>query len=137
MCISGFDFFNKRENGELFFPDVYYRFKFCAFVFSPGGRSFSNARFASFVRDVEHLKHENATFDISLEHIRKVNPNTRTTPIYRWRREPELSLEIYSRLPVLIDRSVPIRLSHTPTRDGCGAAWTHEWKPPTCGGCLR
>lgn len=35
-----FDFFNKRENGELFFPDVYYRFKFCAFVFSPGGRSF-------------------------------------------------------------------------------------------------
>ena len=100
-----FDFFNKRENGELFFPDVYYRFKFCAFVFSPGGRSFSNARFASFVRDVEHLKHENATFDISLEHIRKVNPNTRTTPIYRWRREPELSLEIYSRLPVLIDRS--------------------------------
>ena len=54
---------------------------------------------------MEHLKHENATFDFSLEHIRKVNPNTRTTPIYRWRREPELSLEIYSRLPVLIDRS--------------------------------
>ena len=35
-----FDFFNKRDNGELFFPDVYYRFKFCAFVFSPGERSF-------------------------------------------------------------------------------------------------
>ena len=53
-----FDFFNKRENGELFFPDVYYRFKFCAFVFSPGGRSFGKARFATFVRDVSDLENE-------------------------------------------------------------------------------
>ena len=99
------DFFNKRENGELFFPDVYYRFKFCAFVFSPGGRSFGNARFATFVRNVEHLKDENATFEISLEHIRIVNPNSRTTPVYRWKHDPELSVAIYSRLPVLVDRS--------------------------------
>ena len=48
-----FDFFNKRDNNELFFPDVYYRFKFCAFVFSPGGRSFMNSRFATFVRNVD------------------------------------------------------------------------------------
>ena len=100
-----FDFFNKRENGELFFSDVYYRFKFCAIVFSPGGRSFSNTRFATFVRNVEHLKHEDSTIEISLEHIRKVNPNSHTTPVYRWRRDPELSVAIYSRLPVLVDRS--------------------------------
>ena len=41
----------------------------------------------------------------SLEHIRKVNPNSHTTPVYRWRRDPELSVAIYSRLPVLVDRS--------------------------------
>jgi hypothetical protein len=29
---SVIDFFNKRYDGKLFFPDVYYRFKFCAFV---------------------------------------------------------------------------------------------------------
>src|SRR5205823_3931258 len=34
--ILGLDFFNKRTDGKLFFPDVYYRFKFCIFVF--GGR---------------------------------------------------------------------------------------------------
>ena len=99
------DFFNKRENGDLFFPDVYYRFKFCAFVFSPGSRNFGGARFATFVRDVEHLKDENATFEISLEHIRKVNPNSRTTPVYRGKRDPELSVAIYDRLPVLVRRS--------------------------------
>ena len=101
-----FDFFNKRDNDELFFPDVYYRFKFCAFVFSPGSRSFMNSRFATFVRNVEHLKQDNATFEVSLEHIRKVNPNSRTTPVYRWRRDPELSIAIYDRLPVLVDRSL-------------------------------
>ena len=26
------DFFNKKYTGDLFFPDVYYRFKFCAYV---------------------------------------------------------------------------------------------------------
>ncbi len=29
---SVIDFFNKRADGTLFFPDVYYRFKFCAYV---------------------------------------------------------------------------------------------------------
>ena len=101
-----FDFFNKRDNDELFFQDVYYRFKFCAFVFSPGGRSFVNSRFATFVRNVEHLKQDNATFEVSLKHIRKVNPNSRTTPVYRRRRDPELSIAIYNRLPVLVDRSL-------------------------------
>ena len=101
-----FDFFNKRDNDELFFQDVYYRFKFCAFVFSPGGRSFMNSRFATFVRNVEHLKQDNATFEVSLKHIRKVNPNSRTTPVYRRRRDPELSIAIYNRLPVLVDRSL-------------------------------
>jgi len=100
-----FDFFNKRENGELFFPDVYYRFKFCAFVFLPGGRSFGKARFATFVRDVSDLENEDTTFELSLDHIRQVNPNTRTTPIYRDRRAPEFSAAIYNRLPVLVDRS--------------------------------
>ena len=64
-----------------------------------------NSRFATFVRNVEHLKQENTTFEISLEHIGKVNPNSRTTPIYRRRQDSELSVAIYSRLPVLVDRS--------------------------------
>ena len=50
-------------------------------------------------------KKDNATFEVSLEHTRKVNPNSRTTPVYRWKRDPELSIAIYNRLPVLVDRS--------------------------------
>ena len=100
-----FDFFNKRHNGQLFFPDVYYRFKFCAFVFSPSGRSFDGCRFATFVRDVRNLERDETTFTLSLEHIRQVNPNTRTTPVYRSRRDPEISAEIYGRVPILVNRS--------------------------------
>ena len=110
------DFFNKRENGDLFFPDVYYRFKFCVFIFSSGSRQFGSARFATFVRDVEHLKDENATFEISLEHIRIVNPNSRTTPVYRRKRDPELSVSIYNRLPVLVNRSVGKKVKVWPVK---------------------
>lgn len=100
-----YDFFNKRENGELFFADVYYRFKFSALIFSPSERTFDGCRFATFVRNVERLDEDEATFTLSLDHIAKVNPNTRTTPVYRAQRDKLLSECIYDRLPVLVDRS--------------------------------
>jgi hypothetical protein len=53
MC---YDFFNKRADGTLFFPDVYYRFKFTALAFGGPGRSFPECRFATFVRSLDELE---------------------------------------------------------------------------------
>ena len=99
-----YDFFNKRASGELFFPDVYYRFKFSAFVFSPA-RTFNACRFATFVRDVAELDDQNTTYTLSIDDFAKVNPNTVTAPIYRAKQDKVVSTSIYARLPILVRRA--------------------------------
>jgi hypothetical protein len=100
-----YDFFNKRLNGDLFFPDVYYRFKFCAFVFSPLERVFGDCRFATFVRDVSELSDPNTSYTLSIADFAKVNPNTVTAPVYRAKKDRDLTNVFYDNLPILVDRS--------------------------------
>jgi hypothetical protein len=100
-----YDFFNKRRAGKLFFPDVYYRFKFCVLVFSPLTTTFNGCKFASFVRDVSELEQDGTVFGMNLEHFLHVNPNSHTAPIYRAGRDKEISTQTYSRYPILVDRS--------------------------------
>ncbi|MBZ0141575.1 MAG: hypothetical protein K8H87_17670 [Pseudorhodoplanes sp.] len=111
-----YDFFNKRDSGPLFFPDVYYRFKFSVLVFSPRGRSFGGCRFATFVRNVDQLKEPGKVFVLSLDHFRQVNPNTATAPVYRAARDKDVSSTIYSRVPVLADRSGGAEVKAWPVR---------------------
>lgn len=100
-----FDFFNRRANGELFFADVYYRFKFSALVFSGTERQFSECRFATFVRDINELKDPDKVYTMALDHFSLVNPNSVTAPVYRNARDREIATSLYERLPVLVDRS--------------------------------
>jgi hypothetical protein len=111
-----FDFFNKRDTGQLFFPDVYYRFKFCVFVFAPSGRSFGGSRFATFVRNVEELQQEGTVFVLTFEHFQHVNPNSLTAPIYRAARDKDISTAVYDQLPILVDRSAGGEVKLWPVR---------------------
>ncbi|MBB4010509.1 MULTISPECIES: Eco57I restriction-modification methylase domain-containing protein [Rhizobium/Agrobacterium group] len=113
-----YDFFNKRNSGQLFFPDVYYRFRFSALVFSPQGRSFDGCRFATFVRNVDELDEPGKVFVLSLDHFRHVNPNTVTAPIYRAARDKDISSTIYSRMNVLVNRSGESEMRVWPVRYG-------------------
>ncbi|WP_292469018.1 hypothetical protein [Mesorhizobium sp.] len=100
-----YDFFNKKRDGTLFFPDVYYRFKFCVLVFSAGRPTFNGCKFASFVRDVSELTQDGVVFGMTLAHFEHVNPNSRTAPIYRAGRDKVISTRIYDHFPILINRS--------------------------------
>ena len=101
-----YDFENRRTRYDLppFFPDVDSRFKFCAFV---AGRSpaAEPARCAFFLQDAEELQDADRHFSLTPEDFATVNPNTGTAPIFRTRRDAELTTAIYRRLPVLVDRS--------------------------------
>ncbi|MDE5442897.1 restriction endonuclease [Bradyrhizobium sp. CSA207] len=99
------DFFNKRADGTLFFPDVYYRFKFCAYVAGGLSRRFAQISFGFFVRDLEELNNPDRVFAVSSEDVARINPNSRTAPILRSRRDAELALTVYRKFPVLVDRS--------------------------------
>ena len=101
-----YDFENRRTrfNAPNFFPDVDSRFKFCVFVASPLPIS-SPTQCAFFLQDVSELEDQNCCFPMTAEDFAQVNPNTGTAPVFRSRRDAELTKAIYERLPVLVDRS--------------------------------
>jgi hypothetical protein len=98
------DFENRRTalSLEPFFPDVDSRFKFCAFVAGGAARHFAKADCAFFQQDPEAA--ERAAFALAPEDFAAVNPNTGTAPVFRSQRDAEITLGIYRRLPVLVDR---------------------------------
>lgn len=99
------DFFNKRYDGSLFFPDVYYRFKFSTYVGGGKERTFQEPRFGFFVRDVAEVVDPERVFPITADEIKRINPNSGTVPIFRSRRDKQITSGVYARLPVLTNRS--------------------------------
>ncbi|MYX51825.1 DNA methyltransferase [Streptomyces sp. SID8385] len=96
-----FDF----ENRASLFPAVDSRMKFC--VLSLAGRSMRElaARFAFFLHDPAELESADKVFTLTPEEIILLNPNTGTCPVFRSRRDAEITLGIYRRVPVLLNES--------------------------------
>ncbi len=92
------------ENRKAFFRDVHASFKFCVFAASPSPVP-GDAKCAFFLHDVSELADQERRFPLSAADFARVNPNTGTAPIFRSRRDAALTTAIYSRLPVLVDRS--------------------------------
>ena len=92
------------ENRKGFFPDVDSRFKFCGLVFGGAKRRFPETRCAFFLHAVAELDDPQRSFTLSADDFAAVNPNTGTAPIFRYRRDAEITKAIYSRCPVLVDR---------------------------------
>ncbi|MBS0261103.1 MAG: N-6 DNA methylase [Planctomycetes bacterium] len=99
--LSLFDFENKLP----VFPDVHRSFKFCTLVFGGQATLMESADFAFFLRCMEDLDDRNRRISLSIKDIQLLNPNSRTCPIFRTRRDAELTKAIYKRVPILIDRS--------------------------------
>lgn len=99
--VSLYDF----ENRERIFPDVHGCFKFSAIVFGGSARKTPNADFVFFAHSVEEVEPVNKKRHIALTaaDMRLLNPNTRTCPIFRTRRDADLTKSIYKRVPILID----------------------------------
>ena len=104
---SIFDFENRRLGTDLppFFPDVDSRFKFCALVFGGPDRLFDETECAFFMPDSEVVNDPDCCFPLAPEDFARVNPNTGTAPVFRRRRDADVTREIYKRHPVLVDRS--------------------------------
>ena len=100
--VSGlFDF----ENKKVFFKDVHASFKFCALIFGGEERRFDETTCAFFLHDAETIKDPDRCFPLAPSDFARVNPNTGTAPVFRTRRDAELTRRIYERYPVLVDRS--------------------------------
>ena len=99
--VSLFDFENRRG----LFPDIDSRMKFCLFTCGNGEQPAADrAEFAFFAHAIEELDDPERRFTLSPDDISLLNPNTRTCPTFRSRRDAELAKAIYRRVPVLIRR---------------------------------
>ncbi len=100
--VSGlFDF----ENKKIFFKDVHASFKFCALILGGEARRFERTECAFFLHDIRVIRDEDRCFPLTPDDFMRVNPNTGTAPIFRTRRDADITRRIYERHPVLVDRS--------------------------------
>lgn len=93
------------ENKAPVFPDVHRSLKFSTLVF--GGREVSvpKADYVFFARRMADVEDPQRHIRLSRKDVALMNPNTRTCPVFRSRRDAELTRGIYRRVPVLIDRT--------------------------------
>lgn len=101
--VSLYDF----ENRNKVFEDVDGRFKFSVLVFGGGQKQTEQADFVFFAHDVEEVADANKQRHITLTaaDMKLLNPNTKTCPIFRTRRDADLTRGIYKRVPILIDEN--------------------------------
>jgi len=90
-----FDF----ENRAGLFPAVHSAMKFCLLTL---GRNEGHARFAFFLTETSQLSEMERSFTLSPDEIARLNPNTRTAPVFRSKTDAMLSARIYSAVPILV-----------------------------------
>jgi hypothetical protein len=89
------------ENEEFVFPAVHHAFRFCLVTMARGRAAGSASRMVFYARQVAHLNDPERLIELAAEDFVALNPNTRTCPTFRWRRDAEINKRIYRRVPVL------------------------------------
>ena len=93
---SLFDF----ENREATFSGVHRSYKFCLLTLNGKDNPVPEAEFAFFLHQAEQLKESERRFTLSADDFLLFNPNTRTCPIFRTRRDMEIAHKMYKRAGV-------------------------------------
>src|SRR5213078_5421800 len=101
--VSLYDFWEARR----LFSDIDNRSGFCLVTMTGAARPVGAADFVFSAHRVEDLSDDFRRFQFTAEDFRLLNSNTRTCPIFRTRRDAEITRRIYERVPVLIDRTRP------------------------------
>lgn len=92
------------ENEEMVFPAVHHAMKFCLLTLK-ANEGIAEPEFVFFARSVIALADERRRFTLSAADIARINPNTKTAPVFRARADAELTAKIYARVPVFIEEA--------------------------------
>jgi hypothetical protein len=101
--VSLYDF----ENRKGVFPGVHRSYKFSLLTLSGAARPVDEAEFVFFALDVVDLEDAEKRFTLAPDDFALLNPNTRTCPVFRTRRDAEITKAIYRRVPVLVKDGDP------------------------------
>ncbi|MFS8903747.1 DUF559 domain-containing protein [Synechococcus sp. H60.4] len=125
QLVSLFDF----ENREKLFPAVISLMKFSLLTISGAGDPAREMQFAFFCHKPEDIRKPTKLLHLPPKDLARINPNTRTLPVFRTRQDAELTKAIYQRVPVLVNENSPL----SPTRGegdrgGEGNPWGVQFK---------
>jgi hypothetical protein len=95
------------ENEERLFPNVHHATKFCLLTLASNGDGPEFCEFIHYVRQIPTLKDDQRRFSLRVRDFRLLNPNTLTCPIFRFRRDAELTKFVYRHVPILIKEGPP------------------------------
>ncbi|MFD8415654.1 Eco57I restriction-modification methylase domain-containing protein [Streptomyces sp. NPDC059650] len=92
------------ENEDKVFPEVHNQLRFCLFMLRGSGNVDEPIRMVFKVRQPEQIP--DRSYSLTAADILAMNPNTGTCPVFRSRRDMEITLGIYQRVPVLFKEGV-------------------------------
>ena len=93
------------ENRKKIFPDVDGRQKFSVLLFGGSKNKSKSADFVFFAHEMDDLKDKKRQISLSANDFKLLNPNTQTCPIFRCKRDANLTKYIYKRVPALINKT--------------------------------
>jgi hypothetical protein len=93
-----FDF----ENRSGLFPAVDSRMKFCILSMTGVEIRQPTSQFGFFLHSPVDLTDPEKSFPLTATEISLLNPNTGTCPVFRCRRDAQITLDIYERFPILV-----------------------------------
>ena len=96
---SLYDFINSKG----IFPNVHRSYKFCLLTMTGKKLSIVNTEFLFFLEDMDELKEKKDSFTLDREEFALINPNTKTCPIFRTKKDANLIKKIYKNSQVLIN----------------------------------
>ena len=96
--VSLYDF----ENRQAIFPGVHRSYKFCLLTLCGAVEDRGKpAEFVFFALDMDDLRDKERRFTLTASEITQLNPNSKTAPVFRSRRDADIAKQIYQRVPIL------------------------------------
>ena len=92
------------ENEELIFRSVHHAFRFCLLTLQGELGTTIQSKFVFFARQPNEIEDLDRCFTLSPDDILRINPNTKTAPVFRSKVDAELTAKIYANAPVLVEK---------------------------------
>ncbi len=107
------------ENRNGIFPGVHRSYKFCLLTISgSNGTTNGGAELQFFALDPLDAGAPDLTFRLNGDDISLINPNTMTCPVFRSKRDAEVTKYVYRRLPVILREEGHSNVWEIKTRPG-------------------
>ena len=92
------------ENEERIFQ-IHHSFKFCLLTAGCASNSSRTISGGFYLRRMDHLLDPNRIYTLKTEDFAKLNPNTKTCPVFRTRRDALLTTKIYNNAEVIFNET--------------------------------